>query len=186
MRGASGIRRGSTEGRRAQKNICLDCKRWMSGWASRFISQKPYELSRNEANTGGIICINIKTGSKLSSAHHCGTLSLKLPCSDAVCTASWVLRRANSEMNCWNPTCGNTHAIYVMRKSLVEEEEMLTRCERVELLWVAGKKFFQRSLIKVDVGGAPNAGSEERSIRVHQQASDSGCGPDSAAWRYMA
>lgn len=37
-----------------------------------------------------------------------------------------------------------------------------------------------------DVGGASNDGTEERSIRVHQQAPDSGCRPDSAAWRYMA
>lgn len=33
-----------------------------------------------------------------------------------------------------------------------------------------------------DVGGVPNDGIEERSIRVHQQAPDSGCRPDSAAW----
>lgn len=37
-----------------------------------------------------------------------------------------------------------------------------------------------------DVGGAPNDDIAERSMRVHQQAPDSGCQPGSAAWRYMA
>ena len=48
--------------------------------------------------------------------------------------------------------------------------------------WVAWQIFSQNKYQICNVGGAPNDGVEERSIKVHQQAPDSGCRPDSAAW----